>query len=261
MPLDLYYNIIAPPCRVVLLFAKWLKLDVNLIEMDILKRDHYKPEFVKLNPQHCIPTLVDGDIVVWESGAIVIYLAEKYGKDDTLYPKDIAQRAKVNQRLFYDMGTLLKSIHIYYQPILIGGEGRAEDLKKVQDAVAVLERFLQESRWLAGEHITVADFTTAVTVAALDGTLNFDLTMYPNVVRWYEQCKQELVGYTEITKEAAQRTQGFLDRFRTMRAAEQQQQQHFTELQTKQKPLPSTTNSQQDASSSLTVANEQSNGQ
>ncbi|XP_058121116.1 glutathione S-transferase 1-like [Anopheles ziemanni] len=234
MVLDLYYNIIAPPCRMVLLFAKWLRLELNLIELDVLKREHYKPEFLKLNPQHCIPTLVDGDVVVWESSAILIYLAEKYGKDDTLYPKDIALRAKVNQRLFYDIGTLMRSITTYYHPILMGGEGKLEDFKKVQDAVCVLDRFLGEGRWMAGEHITVADFTTAVTVAALDGVLNFDFSTYPNVHRWYEQCKRELVGYTDITKEAGQRTQAFLERFRSMRAAEQQQL--FVQSQQEQRP-------------------------
>uniref|UniRef100_A0A182PZ68 glutathione transferase n=1 Tax=Anopheles epiroticus TaxID=199890 RepID=A0A182PZ68_9DIPT len=246
--LDLYYNIISPPCRVVLLFAKWLKLELNLIELDVLKREHYKPEFLK----HYIPTLVDGDVVVWESSAILIYLAEKYSTDDTLYPKDNALRAKVNQRLFYDIGTLMRSVTTYYHPILMGGEGKLEDFKKVQDAVGVLNSFLGASRWTAGEHITVADFAIAVTVAALDGVLHFDFSVYPNVHRWYEQCKRELVGYTDITHEAAQKTQAFLDRFRAMRAAEQQllcvqshephkeetndrgdqQQQHYTELQT-----------------------------
>ncbi|XP_053661158.1 glutathione S-transferase 1-like [Anopheles marshallii] len=256
MPLDLYYSIISPPCRVVLLFAKWLKLELNLIELDVLKREHCKPEFLKLNPQHYIPTLVDGDVVVWESSAVLIYLAEKYGTDETLYPKDIALRAKVNQRLFYDIGTLMRSVTTYYHPILMGGEGKLEDFKKVQDAVGVLDSFLHGSRWTAGEHITVADFAIAVTVAALDGVLNFDFTVYPNVHRWYEQCKRELVGYTEITKEATQKTQAFLERFRAMRAGEQQQlcnqqqqhskvqqqqkddqhKQHYTELQTPPKP-------------------------
>ncbi|XP_053679533.1 glutathione S-transferase 1-like [Anopheles nili] len=234
MPLVLYYNIISPPCRVVLLFAKWLKLELNLIELDVLKREHYKPEFLKLNPQHYIPTLVDGDVVVWESSAILIYLAEKYAQDDTLYPKDIAQRAKVNQRLFYDIGTLMRSVTAYYHPILMGGEGKLEDFKKVEDAVAVLDRFLNGSRWAAGEHITVADFATAVTIAALDGLLNFDFSVYPNVHRWYEQCKRDLVGYTDITKEATQKTQAFLERFRTMRASELQShaqpEQQYTEL-------------------------------
>uniref|UniRef100_A0A182IQT9 glutathione transferase n=1 Tax=Anopheles atroparvus TaxID=41427 RepID=A0A182IQT9_ANOAO len=255
MALDLYYNIIAPQCRVVLLFAKWLRLDLNLIELDVLKREHYKPEFLKLNPQHCIPTLVDGDVVVWESSAILIYLAEKYGKDDTLYPKDIALRAKVNQRLFYDIGTLLRSVTTYYHPILMGGEGKPEDFKKVQDAVCVLDRFLREGRWLAGEHITVADFTTAVTVAALDGLLSFDFTVYPHVHRWYEQCKRELVGYTEITREASHRTQAFLERFRSLRATEQQQlfvqqqQQHYTELQAQKPNETDCDNEQRDGAS------------
>lgn len=70
----------------------------------------------QLNPQHTIPTLVDGDLNLWESRAIISYLVEKYGKTDSLYPKDPTKRAVVNQRMYFDMGTLYDRFATYYYP-------------------------------------------------------------------------------------------------------------------------------------------------
>ncbi len=62
-----------------------------------------------MNPMHNIPTLKDGDFCLNESRAAAAYLAETYGKDDKLYPKDAKAKAVVNQRLFFDMGTFYKA--------------------------------------------------------------------------------------------------------------------------------------------------------
>lgn len=61
---------------------------------------------LQLNPQHTVPTLQDGDFVVWDSHAINAYLVGKYGKDDSLYPKDLQKRAIIDQRLHFDSGIL-----------------------------------------------------------------------------------------------------------------------------------------------------------
>lgn len=65
----------------------------------------------KINPQHTIPTLVDGDFVIWDSHAITAYLVEKYATDDSLYPKDLIKRTLVNQRLHFDSGILFPRVH------------------------------------------------------------------------------------------------------------------------------------------------------
>lgn len=203
MTIDLYCNVIAPFCRAVMLLAKALDIKLNLIDVNVLKREQYKPEFLALNPQHCIPTLVDGDVVVWESNAILIYLAEKYGTDEKqFYPKDIGERAKVNRLLFFQLGALHRNVSTYYFPILMGGEGKPEDFRKVQDTVCILDKFLEGNKWLAGEQLTVADFSIAINVAALEGVVKFDLSRYRNVCRWFQLCKQEFAGFEEMTLEA-----------------------------------------------------------
>ena len=84
--------------------------------MNLTEKEHLTPEFIKINPQHTIPVLIDDGLVLCESRAILTYLVEKYGKDDSLYPKDPRARAIVNQRLYFDMGTLYQRFGDYYYP-------------------------------------------------------------------------------------------------------------------------------------------------
>ncbi|XP_034127072.1 glutathione S-transferase D1-like isoform X3 [Drosophila guanche] len=128
--LDLYYMPSPGASRAVIMTAKAVGVDLNKKVVDVMAREHLKPEFIKINPQHTIPTLVDNGFVLWESRAILIYLVEKYGKDDSLYPKDPQQKAVVNQRLFFDLGTLCQSYVCYYYPQLF------DDVKKPADPEA-----------------------------------------------------------------------------------------------------------------------------
>ncbi|XP_046398088.1 glutathione S-transferase 1-like isoform X2 [Ischnura elegans] len=106
MPLDLYYLDASPPVRAVLLAGKTLGVEFNLKFVDLFKLEQRSPEFLKINPRHTVPTLVDDGFVLWDSHAIVGYLANKYGKDDSLYPKDPKARAIVDEMLHFDNGTL-----------------------------------------------------------------------------------------------------------------------------------------------------------
>lgn len=66
MPLELYYAPFSSPSRAVMLTAKALKLDLELKEVNFMNGEHMEPDFLAMNPQHCVPTLVDGDFVLWE---------------------------------------------------------------------------------------------------------------------------------------------------------------------------------------------------
>ncbi|KRT81940.1 Glutathione S-transferase, partial [Oryctes borbonicus] len=101
--MDLYIASMSPPCNAVLLVAKALKLNLNVKEVNLTNGDNKTPEFLKMNPQHTVPTLDDSGFYLWESRAILTYLVNKYGsRDDPLYPKDPKPRALVEQRLYFD---------------------------------------------------------------------------------------------------------------------------------------------------------------
>ena len=76
--------------------------------VDLQAGDNMKPEYLALNPQHNIPCVKDGEFVGNESRAVATYLASKYAKDDSLYPKDLETRYKVDQMLYFDMGQFYK---------------------------------------------------------------------------------------------------------------------------------------------------------
>lgn len=79
--------------------------------VNLLTKEQLNDDFIKINPQHTVPTIVDDDgFVLWESRAISQYLAETRSSDNTLIPKDVKQRAIMNQRLYFDLGTLYARI-------------------------------------------------------------------------------------------------------------------------------------------------------
>ncbi|XP_065372220.1 glutathione S-transferase 1-1-like [Calliphora vicina] len=195
--MDFYYLPLSAPCRSVLMTAKALGIELNKKYLDLMAGEHLKPEFVKINPQHTIPTLVDGDFSIWESRAIMAYLVEKYGKDDSLYPKCPQKKAVVNQRLYFDMGTMYMSFANYYYPqIMKKLPADPEMFAKIEVAFDFLNTFLEGNTYAAGDSLTIADFALLATVSTFD-VAEFDFSKYANVKRWYEHCKTTAPGFEE----------------------------------------------------------------
>lgn len=98
----------SPPVRACLMTLKCLKIPFEFKNVDVTKREHLSPEFMKMNPLHTVPLLKDGELFLTDSHVICTYLVQKYGtdKDQTLYPDELTKRSLIDQRLYFDLGVL-----------------------------------------------------------------------------------------------------------------------------------------------------------
>lgn len=184
-----------------MLTAKALGLDLNLKLIDIWKGGNLSPEYLKINPQHTVPVLDDDGFILTESRTIMGYLVQQYGKNDVLYPKDPKKRAKVDQMLYFDMGTLYQRFANYHYVVMFeGGTYDEAKKKKMEEAYEFFEKFLEKSTWAAGDELTLADFSLAASVATAVDVTDFSLSPYPHVAAWFEKAKSSILGYDEIVK-------------------------------------------------------------
>lgn len=199
MSVDLYYYPASTPCRAVRMALKAFGVEATLHLVDLEKNEQFEEDFLALNPMHTVPTLVDDGLILIESKAIIIYLAEKYGKlDDPLYPSDLQRRAVVNQRLIFDEANLHNSFTNYYYPRFFGGATSFEEdnFKKIEKALVLLEKYLDGNWFAAGDTFTIADIAIVATISSYVHPDGFRLGKdYPNITKWFHKCKVVTPGY------------------------------------------------------------------
>nr|AVC68809.1 glutathione S-transferase 12 [Subpsaltria yangi] len=197
MTIKLYYLDYSPPARAVNLTVNALGLNVEYIIINLLEKEHMKPEFLKINPQHSIPVIDDDGFILWDSHAISQYLVSKYGKaDDPLYPKDLQKRARVDQRLHYSNDVFYVLRHItrqilFYKKKFIAEEDKVEAKRVIYDKV---EKFLEGNDWIAGDTMTIADFHYIATIATIKHFVPLG-DGYPNLKAWMERCAEKMTNY------------------------------------------------------------------
>ncbi|XP_030753906.1 glutathione S-transferase 1-like [Sitophilus oryzae] len=183
----LYYSPVSPAVRSTLLTIAALDLDVELIPVNLMAGEHLTPQFLKKNPLHTVPTLEDGNFVLFDSHAINAYLVGKYGKNDSLYPKDLQKRAIVDQRLHFDSGILFPRMGAIVGAILRQGAKVVEKDKAdlVAQAYQSLETLLEGNTYVTGNELTIADFSLVATVSSTNSVLvPVASNTYPKITAW-----------------------------------------------------------------------------
>ena len=153
--------------------ARWtlqeLGVDFEPITVNLVAGEHHRPDFLKLNPAGKLPVLVDGDLVLTESIAIVVYLAEKY-RGKGLLPTDPVQRAEVNRWLLFTateleqpLWRIVRHTRLYREQDRLPGDVTLAG-KEFQAMAEIAERHMQGRRFVVGDTATVADFVLAYTL-------------------------------------------------------------------------------------------------
>jgi len=169
-----------------------LGLPYTVVPVAIGAGEQFRPEFLAITPNHRIPAIVDPDgpggrpLKLFESGAILIYLAEKAGR---LIPKDPAARYTCLQWLMFQMGGVgpmfgqYGHFHNYAPETLPYAQDRYA--KEVRRLHRVLDKRLSEAPFLAGEEYSIADIATFPWLRFPERR-KIDLATFPNVKRWHD---------------------------------------------------------------------------
>jgi GSH-dependent disulfide-bond oxidoreductase len=168
------------------------ELEYRLHPIDITKDDQFTPEYVKINPNGKIPAIIDHDgpggkpYTLFESGAILMYLAEKTGK---FMPQDMAKRYQVIQWVMFQMGgigPIFGQVHHFLraakEEVPYGIKRYGTEARRLY---GVLDAHLEGQDFLANNELSIADFCTVPWVFRHDWQ-KVDLSEYPNVKRWYD---------------------------------------------------------------------------
>ena len=180
-------------CRKVLAGLKLIGADYSLTKVDYFKGEQKNPEFVAINPNAALPALRDGDLVLWESNAILQYAADKAG-NASAYPTDLVTRADVNRWLLWECGAWFPSCYVYLvencvKPLLGDQTDQSEldgEAANFHKLAGILDARLGESAYVCGDHATIADVVVAAPMH-LHGWQKLPLENHTNLVKWMSE--------------------------------------------------------------------------
>ncbi|NP_001085203.1 glutathione S-transferase theta 1 L homeolog [Xenopus laevis] len=200
--LTLYLDLMSQPCRSVYIFAKANKIPFNNHQVRLFKGDHFSEEFGKVNVLRKVPALKDGDFLMAESTAMLLYMARKYKTPDHWYPSDLQKCARVDEYLAWQhTNTRPHGSKVFWvkclTPLILGQEAPAEKVDAVvtefnTSMKNLEEKFLGDKLFIAGDEISVADLVAIVEIMqVMAGDINpFDDR--PKLAAWKKRVVEAL---------------------------------------------------------------------
>lgn len=179
------------------LLLSLLKIEVESIDIDLMKGEQKSPEFLVKNPNGQVPAIEDGSVTLWDSNAILVYLATKYDSARTWLPESPAAAAEVQKYLSLAAGSVAFGPAAARLVTLFGASIDADvSISLAHQALSRLEAHLESREWLASSLPTIADVANYAYIAlAPEG--NVSLKDYPGVRGWLARV-ESLNGFVSI---------------------------------------------------------------
>jgi glutathione S-transferase len=196
--MKVYADPITVNCRKVLAGLDLIGAPFELVHVDYFKGQQKEPAYTAINPNASIPAMVDDDLVLWESNAILQYAADKVG-NTAAYPRELKARADINRWLLWESSSWFPSCYVFLvencvKPLLGGAADAAVlDAQAAQfhKLAGILNQRLSERRWVCGDRPTIADIALAAPMH-LHGWQKLPLADHPHLQRWMTQDVEHL---------------------------------------------------------------------
>lgn len=173
-------------CHKVRMLLNMLELDYQRVDIDLGAQAQFNDDFIAINPLHKVPVLVDGETVLRDSVAIMIYLARTYGKPDW-YPDEPAAMANIQQWLSLSVNEVFNGLAMSRAIIIFNRDWDLTKPHEIADtALRLLEWRLSEHEWLALDRFTLADLA-CYPYAALVHEGNVSVDGFPSVKAWFKR--------------------------------------------------------------------------
>ncbi len=156
-------------------YLEELEIPYEFILLDMQAGEHRQPEYLAINPMGKVPAIVDGDFHLWESGAILFYLAQKYGE----MPPSLEEQAKINQWILFGNATLGPGIFV-----------EASRERETPKLLTPLNQILEKQPFLLGDELSVVDVAVGSILAYIPMMLKLDLSEYPAVVDYIKRISE-----------------------------------------------------------------------
>ncbi|EJL58032.1 glutathione S-transferase [Rhizobium sp. CF122] len=180
------------------LFLSLIGIDAEVLQVDLAAREHKSASFLALNPFGRLPVLEDGDVIISDSNAILVYLAKKYAPEGWL-PEEPAAAAAVQRWLSVAAGEIAYGPCAARLVTLFGAKFDTEEvIARAHRILQLIDDRLVDREWIAASRPTIADVALYSYIArAPEG--NVDRSAYRNVTAWLERI-EALPGFQPFQK-------------------------------------------------------------